>query len=564
MGLHHAREWPSGEHSIEWAYELLKGYREGDPRVRALLESTRTIVVPVVNPDGFNQSREAGELYLRGAGGDDDVNDNGTSTNTEFILAAATHPNEYKRKNCRFLHDDDDEGSGSCHQPDTGIVGPGVDPNRNYGGFWGGPGASSNPLDQTYRGTGPFSEPETQNVRELVSARQVTTLITNHTYTNLVLRPPGIQQAGETPDEPIYRELGDAMASKNGYTSQFGYQLYDTTGTTEDWSYYSTGGLGYTFEIGDLGFHPPYEETIAEYVGTTDDAQKCRETQERCGNREAYFLAHENAADAQKHSVISGSAPADAVLRVRKEFETPTSQKNEDGSPRTFSDTLETVMDVPPSGQFEWHVNPSTRPLVVNGHSRPATGDPSPPGSFAGGAGLEDNHPCADFDTEDPACFDDHAFTVPEGEGVDNAKATVRIEWTTPASDWDLKVYRDSIGDGCSVGEGQPVGTSGMWVHNSDGRHEQTTFTVEPGVQYVARVINYAAVDPYEGTITYAGPDPYVPPEVESWTLTCESPQGEVKATEQVTVKRGERVSVDLFRACGGRGKPPGKGKPKQ
>ena len=40
------------------------------------------------------------------------------------------------------------------------------------------------------------------------------------------------------------------MAAENGYTSQFGFQLYDTTGTTEDWSYYSTGGLGFTFEIG--------------------------------------------------------------------------------------------------------------------------------------------------------------------------------------------------------------------------------------------------------------------------------------------------------------------------
>ena len=40
------------------------------------------------------------------------------------------------------------------------------------------------------------------------------------------------------------------MAAENGYTSQHGYELYDTTGTTEDWSYYATGGLGYTFEIG--------------------------------------------------------------------------------------------------------------------------------------------------------------------------------------------------------------------------------------------------------------------------------------------------------------------------
>ena len=40
------------------------------------------------------------------------------------------------------------------------------------------------------------------------------------------------------------------MAAENGYTSQKGYELYDTTGTTEDWSYSATGGFGFTFEIG--------------------------------------------------------------------------------------------------------------------------------------------------------------------------------------------------------------------------------------------------------------------------------------------------------------------------
>ena len=65
MGVHHAREWPSGEHAMEWAYELISGYRRGDARVRRLVSTTRTIVIPIVNPDGFNASREAGELSAR-------------------------------------------------------------------------------------------------------------------------------------------------------------------------------------------------------------------------------------------------------------------------------------------------------------------------------------------------------------------------------------------------------------------------------------------------------------------------------------------------------------------
>ena len=71
-----------------------------------------------------------------------------------------------------------------------------MDPNRNYGGFWGGPGASTDPLRRTSAATGPFSEPETQNIRWLHSERQITNLITNHTYSNLLLRPPGVVDAG--------------------------------------------------------------------------------------------------------------------------------------------------------------------------------------------------------------------------------------------------------------------------------------------------------------------------------------------------------------------------------
>jgi murein tripeptide amidase MpaA len=92
MGLHHAREWPSGEHAMEWAFELVKDYKAGDPRTRSIMARTRTIVIPVVNPDGFNTSREAGESA--GAGGG-----RGGSNETANLVI----PYEYQRKNCRTV-----------------------------------------------------------------------------------------------------------------------------------------------------------------------------------------------------------------------------------------------------------------------------------------------------------------------------------------------------------------------------------------------------------------------------------------------------------------------------
>ena len=106
------------------------------------------------------------------------------------------------------------------------------------------------------------------------------------------------------------------MAAENGYSSQPAYQLYDTTGATEDWTYYATGGLGFTFEIGctvetpdggcsDGYFHPSYAKTIAEYEGRTDRSDP--PGHDGHGNREAYYKALESTAT--RPSTPSSRAP---------------------------------------------------------------------------------------------------------------------------------------------------------------------------------------------------------------------------------------------------------------
>src|SRR3954471_30507 len=412
LGVHHAREWPAGEHTLEWAFELIKGWKAGNARVRRLMRSTRTIVIPIVNPDGFNTSREAGQA--QGAGNGRGGND------TQETANIVAHVDEYRRKNCRLL---DDSAAGNCAQPSFGLAEPGVDPNRNYGALWGGPGASTDPTAQDYRGPGPFSEPESRNVRSLISKRQVVMMITNHTDAGLVLRPPGLATQGLTIDEAAMKKLGDAMARQNGYKSQYGFQLYDTSGTTEDWSYLSTGGYGYTFEIGHTNFHPPYALAVAEYEGTGDLAQKVHGH----GNREAYFLAQENTANRSQHSVLKGQAPDGVLLRLHKTFKTPTSPvidpDGNEGAVRTFTDSLDTPMVVPSSGRFTWDINPSTRPLVAKSHGRAAHGRPGPPINFASN-GPAATTPCASSDSPPPSCYEDHLITVPHGAGIDNGRAT--------------------------------------------------------------------------------------------------------------------------------------------
>ncbi len=546
MGAHHAREWPSAEHTIEFAYELINGFNDGDRTIKKLLKKTTVIFVPVVNPDGFNTSREAGQATAAGGrpapGGDETPN---------LVI-----PYEYQRKNCRVVPPTE-PATGDCMQmPAEGLAQFGVDPNRNYGGFWGGPGASTEDTQpfgvyaQDYRGPGPFSEPETQNVRKLISKNQVVTLITNHTFSQLLLRPPGLQAKGPPPDEKLYKRFGASMAKENGYANQKSYELYDTSGGTEDWSYYATGGLGFTFEIGATAFHDIYADGVnAEYFGDTPAADGGG------GNEVAYTKALKSTANPKRHSQIKGAAPGGAVLTLKKKFMTPTSPvidgEGNEGKVILFKDKLKTKLDVPKSGHYDWHVNPSTRPLVDP--RLPDTdvpkGKPSDPVAFTGAPGP-DAIPCADPETEDPMCFNDHPFKVPGGKGVDNGKATVRITWATPSSDWDMKVFKDSDGDGSSEGETKVFGSSATGPSNV----EETTLSgpdFKPG-KYVVRVTNYAATEPYDGTITFDKTEvSKIKQGLEKWTLTCrERKGGPVKVTRKVLVKRGRVATENLARDC--------------
>ena len=520
MGVHHAREWPSGEHAMEFAFDLATNYGK-NTRTTSLVDRVRTIVVPIVNPDGFNLSREA-PVDLR------DVTGVGYNNDAYAVMSLTEPFFAYKRRNCRPV-------DGQASPPTVCGLQPfrytGVDPNRNYGGFWGGPGASSLPAYDTYRGAGPFSEPETRNVRDLVSKRQVVALITNHTFSNLVLRPPGLRAQGPSPDEPIYKDLGDRMAAQNGYKSQFSYDLYDTTGTTEDWSYYATGGLGYTFEIGGDEFHPPFEQVVGQYLGDGAYAGK--------GNREAFFIAMEHAADESKHSVITGSAPPKALLRLRKVFVTETSpvrtvsngvldipeveeQPANLGEKVRFLDTLDSYMVVPASGTFSWHVNPSTRPIRAEVRIPGVAEQPSRTQTY------ENTGPTL------PGEHIDKELTVTEGDARRLLKVT--LDWATP-DDYDLEIFLK-----------QPDGSLKEMPGSAGppGAKEEAFIDFPEAGDYVLRVVNFAAVTPawtMTAELYGPGPDVVTGGGKEAYKLTCHGGGG-VK-TQKVYVDRGQRITID-------------------
>jgi hypothetical protein len=317
-GVHHAREWPAAEYPMVWVHHLVEKFGK-DPKVTSLLKKARVIYVPIVNVDGFNYSRQALAQ-----------NEN---------LSAGNGFEGYWRKNRRSL---------------TGVTVPapdpinpdayGVDPNRNYSYLWGDSngGSSGSQIDQTYRGAAPFSEPETQNVRDIVLGRPVTMVLTNHTYQASVLRTGG----GDAPEDAILERMGGVLAGILGYTNSPTVG-YPTTGTTDDWAYAAMGALGFTIEHGEIGFHPPYDQEVGTYWKQHVDA---------------FTKLLEYSADPKYHSILKGKVVnGPATLTLKKTVMTALSPGNPTGE-EAVEEKIEMKLETAKNGSFEWHLSPSDRP----------------------------------------------------------------------------------------------------------------------------------------------------------------------------------------------------------
>ncbi len=236
MALTHARE----HLTVEMALAIIQLFAQGhgrDPTLTNLVEQREIYVLPNVNPDGG-----------------------------EYDIADGTY--RYWRKNRRPNLD------GSY----------GVDLNRNYGYRWGCCGGSSPvPASETYRGPAPFSEPETQAVRDFVLAHpDITAAISFHTYGELILYPYGytyddLPEDMQPDDYRVFVALAERMAKTNGYRPQQASDLYITSGDTVDWLYGAQGIFGFTFEMYPTsfipGFYPPGEiiprETARNFPAVT-------------------------------------------------------------------------------------------------------------------------------------------------------------------------------------------------------------------------------------------------------------------------------------------------------
>jgi Zinc carboxypeptidase len=222
--LQHAREWLAGETCRRTLEYVLDNYGT-DETVTDIVDNTELWFVCVANPDGY-----------------------------EYTF---TDGNRLWRKN---MADNDGDGI-------RGELGDGVDPNRNFATNFGrdDEGSSPVPTSETYRGTGPDSEPETKALKGLEAKVDFVFQKNDHTAAELLLWPQGFQQYTPTPDNAIMEALagndarpaiadfeededGVLHITGNRFDPDLSSELYITNGDALDDAYHTFGILGFTPE----------------------------------------------------------------------------------------------------------------------------------------------------------------------------------------------------------------------------------------------------------------------------------------------------------------------------
>ncbi len=227
LGGEHAREWLA----VSTVFLLMKNFVQQyntDARIKKLVDSWEIWIVPIMNPDGYIYSW------------------------TE---------NRYWRKN-RARNDDGSYG---------------VDLNRNWGYKWGYDtrGSSPNTHSIVYRGTKPFSERETQAIRDLLKTVDPDLFIDYHSYGQLILYPYGYinKTAEDQRIATMAKKMSDEIykVHKHRYKPQVGYALYPTNGDSIDYVYATYKIPSYVIEVRPTGsgllkdFAPPSSQIQPTY-----------------------------------------------------------------------------------------------------------------------------------------------------------------------------------------------------------------------------------------------------------------------------------------------------------
>jgi len=245
VGYHHAREPISAELPLYFAVEAATKFGT-DATLTHMLNYSEIYIVLALNVDGFDaverndwQRKNAHPFDEDGDGlfDEDPPEDEDGDGYVEYLYGDI----EFRWEGI------DDDGDGSFNEDWVG----GVDLNRNYGYQWNATCQSGSPYpeDEDYRGPAPFSEPETQAIRDLALQHNFKYAISFHSGAEIILYPWGYTKT-PTPHDSLFREIAGNLSNLVGAPyAQSGAGLYTSSGTWDDWMYANRSTFAFTCEI---------------------------------------------------------------------------------------------------------------------------------------------------------------------------------------------------------------------------------------------------------------------------------------------------------------------------
>ncbi|CAL4090209.1 unnamed protein product, partial [Meganyctiphanes norvegica] len=196
------------------------------------------------------------------------INDCATTRLYDVYVAPMANPDgyEYSRTNNRLQRKNRARNGGSSCR--------GVDLNRNWDYKWGVVGTSSNPCSEVYKGSNPFSEPETRSLSNAMKQiKDLELYISFHSYSQVLLYPWGWTTGQTSPDteemERMAKVFTDTATARHGtyyYHTNSATGFYPAAGCSDDWVKGSLGvKYSYTLELrdrGNYGFSLPRNQIL--------------------------------------------------------------------------------------------------------------------------------------------------------------------------------------------------------------------------------------------------------------------------------------------------------------
>jgi hypothetical protein len=246
VGYHHAREPISAELPLYFLVFAADNFGL-NATVTYLLNNCEIYVLVALNVDGFDlfQANDWQRKNARPTNEDsdglvdedppEDENENG------FIDQLI----DYSVSGGSFIRWEGLDNDADSYYGEDWIGG--VDLNRNYDFSW--ENGVSDPNSEIYKGPSPFSEPETQALRDFVLDHDFSYALSYHSGVELILYPWG-HTYDPPPNEAEFIEISaDLSDITQGTPYGQGSFLYRTYGVWDDWMYGIAGVKAFTCEI---------------------------------------------------------------------------------------------------------------------------------------------------------------------------------------------------------------------------------------------------------------------------------------------------------------------------